>query len=80
MDMELESSCFGMEGSKMEGGLIKMLGRATLKERCRFSILSAPPPAEHACMRACGQMYPNVFSFYFVETSLIFLQCFACQY
>ena len=31
MDMELESSCFGMEGSKMEGGLMKILGRATLK-------------------------------------------------
>ena len=31
MDMELESSCFGTEGSKMEGGLIKILGRATLK-------------------------------------------------
>ena len=32
MDMELESSCFGMEGSKMEGGLMKILGRATLIE------------------------------------------------
>ena len=31
MDMELELSCFGMEGSKMEGGLIKILGRPTLK-------------------------------------------------
>ena len=33
MDMELESSCFGMEGSKMEGGPIKILGRATLNLR-----------------------------------------------
>ena len=32
MDMELESSCFGMEGSKMEGGLMKILGRATLSD------------------------------------------------
>ena len=32
MDMELASSCFGMEGSKMEGGPIKILGRATLRK------------------------------------------------
>ena len=47
MDMELESSCFGMEGSTMEGGLMKILGRATLMSICTGAYYSIIAPFYH---------------------------------